>query len=161
MLRGTGVCRKLELVLQGLLITTSLLPLLLGNADVILGIQWLSTLGNIKVNWKLQKTKFKVEGVKYTLQGDPSLQCSAVSAKALWKTVEEGDNGFVVEYNGLQKEPEEVSYRWRNVLEEFPQVFMEPEGLPPSRGKEHSITLQPGAHHHAATRSTAGERKTL
>lgn len=49
--------------MQGYTIRSSFLPLELGNTDVIPGIQWLSTLGDMKVNWKLQHMKFK-EGTK-------------------------------------------------------------------------------------------------
>lgn len=51
--RDAGLCSELELELPGCTITSSFLPLELGSADAILGIQWLETLGNMKVNWKL------------------------------------------------------------------------------------------------------------
>ncbi|CAA7053502.1 unnamed protein product [Microthlaspi erraticum] len=44
--KGKGVCRNVKLEMQGCRVITSLLPLSLGTADVILGCQWLETLGD-------------------------------------------------------------------------------------------------------------------
>lgn len=82
--KGEGVCKDVELMLQNCSITTSFLPLELGSADVILGIQWLETLGDMKVNWKLQVMKFKMQEMTVTLKGDMNLCSSAISLKSLW-----------------------------------------------------------------------------
>ncbi|KAJ3684022.1 hypothetical protein LUZ61_013186 [Rhynchospora tenuis] len=37
-----------------------------------------------------------------------------------------------------------IGYEWQQILEEFPEIFKEPVGLPPQRDIEHSITLIPG-----------------
>lgn len=141
--KGKVICRDVELLMQGYTIMTSFLLLDLGNVDVILGIQWLETLGDMKVNWKLQVMKFKV-------RGDPSLCNSAISLKSLLKTLEQQGEGVLVEYSGLQAAGVSSSSESPPLqelipfLEEFSQVFTEPQGLPPFRGKEHAIVLETG-----------------
>lgn len=43
--KGAWVCRGIELNMQNYNMVINLLPLKMGNADVILGVQWLETLG--------------------------------------------------------------------------------------------------------------------
>ncbi|CAA7053501.1 unnamed protein product [Microthlaspi erraticum] len=91
---------------------------------------------------------FLVGDQRVTLQGDPSLCNSAVSLKALWKAVEDQGEGMIVEYYGLQVvgvDEEPITEAFSALLDEFGEIFNEPEGLPPSRGKEHRIELQAGA----------------
>lgn len=64
-----------------------------------------------------------------TLQGDPSLCCSAVSLKLFWKTLEQQGEGLTVEYSGLQMvggEVERPPTDLTPLLEEFAGVFEEP-----------------------------------
>ena len=55
------------------------LPLELGNIDVILGMLWLGTLGDVKVNWKMLTMKIKMGKAMIMLKGDPSLSRIEVS----------------------------------------------------------------------------------
>ena len=116
---------------------------------MILGIQWLETLGDTKVNWKLQVLKFKIENSKYKLVGDPSLCCSPVSVKAMRKTMGKGEEVMLVEYYGLQVENPLVkgplAPQVTTLLNTYAPIFEEPKELPPSRGKEHAIVLKPDA----------------
>lgn len=59
---GIGKCEGVLLQLQGLCIREDFLPLTLGTSDVILGVQWLETLGPVTTNWKTQHMKFQLGG---------------------------------------------------------------------------------------------------
>ena len=103
----------------------------------------------MKVNWKWQILRFKVEGKKYLLQGDPRLCCSQISAKTLRKTMVVEEEAMLIEYYGMQLEERplegSLATRLTPVLEAYSQVFEEPKELPPSRGKEHAIVLRTDA----------------
>lgn len=146
---GRGIITGVELKLQDCTIHTSFLPLELGIADVILGVQWLDTLGETRNNWKLQRMKIKLEGEWVVLQGDPSLHSAAVSLKSIWRTMKREGEGMVIEFGGLQASAADTSVttepEWQDVTEQYTDVFQEPRGLPPSRGKEHAIVLETGA----------------
>lgn len=138
--RGGGICRNVTLTMQGYSITTDFLPLDLNNVDIILGIQWLETLGEMRVNWKLQTLKIPMEGKLTTLQGVPDLCSSEVSFKAVRKLLEQTEVSVVVECRVLltkEKGKPGVPTTMQKLLSRYEQVFAEPQGLPPSRGREH------------------------
>ncbi|KAL1213452.1 RNA-directed DNA polymerase-like protein [Cardamine amara subsp. amara] len=147
--RGEGICRQAKLEMQGYTVSTSFLPLKLGNADIIMGVQWLETLGDVLVNWKEQRMRFSQGKVMVTLRGDPSLCNGPVSLKTLWRALRDDGEGVIVECAGLGPlgaerdtlESPEVGA----ILAEYEGIFREPTGLPPSRGREHAITLKNGA----------------
>ncbi|KFK22215.1 hypothetical protein AALP_AAs67613U000200, partial [Arabis alpina] len=98
--------------------------------------QWLASLGEMKVNWGLQWMRFRVQGTEVTLQGDPTLCCSEFSLKAWLKAVEHDELGVIVEYNGLQSvsphdQSSVISPLLQQVLEKHPTVFSDPEGSKP------------------------------
>lgn len=54
-IKGRGLCKNVEVILdESVEITIDMLPLELGNSDIILGIQWLETLGTVVSNWRTQ-----------------------------------------------------------------------------------------------------------
>ncbi|EXB94163.1 hypothetical protein L484_000518 [Morus notabilis] len=73
--------------MQDLTIIENFLPLELGGIDVILGMQWLETLGSMNVNLKSQTMRFKVLGENVMLKGDASLTRSLISLKAMMRTI--------------------------------------------------------------------------
>ena len=147
--KGKGVIHDVELEMQDCTITTSFLSLDLGIADVILGVQWLDTLGEMRVDWKLQVMKIRLGERELTLVGDKSLHTAGVSLKALQRSKEKDGEGMVVEFTGCQTlelgAVQAILHKWGEVIERYEDIFQEPKGLPPSRGREHAITLEDGA----------------
>ena len=60
-IRGMGVCKGVVLQLQGITIIEYFLPLPLGSTDVILGLKWLATLGEMRDDWRKLTMSFKME----------------------------------------------------------------------------------------------------
>lgn len=103
-IRGRGLCRNVAIVLdESVEITVDLLPLELGNSDVILGVQWLETLGTVVNNWKTQIMQFEAKGRTITLVGDASLVRSKISLKAMLRTLRKEKEGYYVELNVVEK----------------------------------------------------------
>ncbi|KAL4564788.1 hypothetical protein LXL04_028859 [Taraxacum kok-saghyz] len=142
-----GVCRGVLLQLQNVDIVEEFLPLRLGSSDVILGLQWLETLGNTKTNWKDLTMEFELGGQPVKLVGDPSLGRSQITLKAMERELKRGKGGLIVEFNNseLENKPAIPTPRsLQRVIDQYQLIFSEPMGLPPQRHIEHQITLEEG-----------------
>ena len=67
--KGEGICKGLVHTLQNIKVIADFLPLELGSAHVILGVQWLETLGGMQVNWRELTMKFKFGGMAVMFPG--------------------------------------------------------------------------------------------
>ncbi|XP_074287822.1 uncharacterized protein LOC141612975 [Silene latifolia] len=127
----------------------------LGSCDAVLGIQWLETLGPITWDFKLLTMKFNFEGKHHVLKGTQTPVTKVKTLKNMEKTLENGaqlamlhpipNSGaefFAIQATtgeGLQEEVQQL-------INQFPDVFEEPKGLPPLReGHNHHINLATGA----------------
>ncbi|XP_057252042.1 uncharacterized protein LOC130592021 [Beta vulgaris subsp. vulgaris] len=152
---GVGECTGVKVRMGELELNEDFLPIKLGNSDLILGIQWLEKLGTVVTNWKEQTMRFTYEGKKVTLKGDPALNRSCISLKAMIRTIRKEKGGFLIEMGQLDSgsvpEPQgeeslgKAPAFLRQVMEQYQGVFREPTGLPPQRGHEHQITLRQGS----------------
>ena len=70
---SAGMCKQIKLLVNGVSIVADFHLFNLGGVDVILGISWLETLGEVKLNWRTLCMSFEQNGKKMSLQGDPSL----------------------------------------------------------------------------------------
>ncbi|KAJ9705665.1 hypothetical protein PVL29_003637 [Vitis rotundifolia] len=86
--KGKGICRGVCISMQGLTVVEDFLPLELDNTDVILGMPWLGTLGDMKVNWKMLTMKIRMGKTVIVLKGDPNLSRTEVSLKAMTKALQ-------------------------------------------------------------------------
>ncbi|CAA7036030.1 unnamed protein product [Microthlaspi erraticum] len=143
---GHGVCRNVGVTLQSHEFEMNFVVLELGNAEVILGIDWLRTLGKCEHEWDKHEMSFMYKGSLITLYGDPALQKEGKSFKenhALNSLELASFDLDFFEVNNVEVTdniPEEVE----EVLTRFDHVFAEPTQLPPIRGREHTINLLPG-----------------
>ncbi|TYK14463.1 Ty3/gypsy retrotransposon protein [Cucumis melo var. makuwa] len=121
-IKGKGICESVEIILNGWKVIVDLLPLELGGVDVVLGMQWLYSLGNTEVDWRNLTMIFLHQGKKILIKGDPSLTKARVSLKNMMKSWEESDQGFLIEFRSMEGEKK----------------------LPPQRDIEHHIHLKQG-----------------
>lgn len=85
-LHCVAVCKNLSWSLQGTQFTTDVLLLPLGSCDMVLGVQWLETLGEIKWNFKQMRMEFMYQDRKHVLRGSGSAcTLKAMSGKKLNK----------------------------------------------------------------------------
>lgn len=126
----------------------------LGGIDVILGIEWLTKLKGITLDWGKSTMTFQQPRKKITIRGDPTLERRVVKPEHLLKLSEVNSRALVWslegkeanrendEEKGLTKEQKEDMER---LLGQYTGVFQEPQGLPPNREERHQITLKGGA----------------
>ncbi|MCH90639.1 RNA-directed DNA polymerase (Reverse transcriptase), partial [Trifolium medium] len=135
-----GICQGLEIDMEGLKVVVDVQLFDLGCVDVVLGIEWLRTLGDMIVNWQKHSMSFWFNKEWVTLRGMENQfgmmeTLHSVLCKPLWSGLE----GW-----GGKKKKEGQSRSLEHLLNLCADVFQEPKGLPPKRTKEHVITLKEG-----------------
>ncbi|RVW97424.1 Transposon Ty3-G Gag-Pol polyprotein [Vitis vinifera] len=125
--------------------------------DLILGTQWLATLGDISWNFNTLQMGFELNGKPYLLQGKNKLQermspwadklkglveqpglfaIQDLSDATLW-AIQVAENTHLEETLTPQQQEE-----LQKMLQAFADVFEEPTGLPPVRDYDHQIDLK-------------------
>ena len=120
--------------------------LALGGCDAVLGIQWLSTLGEIQWNFKLLTMCFWYRYQQVLLQGlNLASRSSFVDCKTFFRAPVK--RGLLLQIAGVEADASKarIPAEMNSLLQEFGQVFETPIELPPLRGHEHSIVLKDGA----------------
>lgn len=132
--QGHGVCRGISFTIQGWTFVTNFIILDLGQVDVILGVQWLSTLEDCKVNWKTHQLSFCYQGQQMTLMGDSDLHLSCLSLTSRHFLNAADFCKSLLALSGDTPSVEELPTVVESVLHKFQHVFVKPSGLPPIRG---------------------------
>ncbi|XP_057424795.1 uncharacterized protein LOC130718278 [Lotus japonicus] len=142
-----GVCKDVSLLLHNVPVNQQFYLFGLGGVDIVLGLEWLASLGDIRANFEQLTLRFTMNGQKLSLQGDPELCKKDASLNSLLKALQHGE-GFLIDFQQIRAETD-----WRanvpadlvSILHQFPSIFEPPEGLPPHRRQDHAIHLKEGA----------------
>ena len=78
-----GKCHKVNLQIQDFNLESPFFTVPLGGVDVVLGIQWLRTLGTYAANHQVQFIKFKWGGQKYKLHGFQAPENQVISSSQM------------------------------------------------------------------------------
>ncbi|KAL4334964.1 hypothetical protein GQ457_07G040680 [Hibiscus cannabinus] len=143
-----GICREVQWESQGHFFHTDFLVLPLKGCDIVLGVQWLASLGSIQWDFSTLNMNFEYSGKmvewKGLVPGPAQILDNNQGSKML-----KGSRvmpGISLLTMSSQLEVKLMNKLLPNdlqqLLDEFEMVFQEPMGLPPSRGHEHRIVLQ-------------------
>lgn len=135
------MCKDVSLQLQEVHITQDFIVLEPGSADIILGIQWLRTLGNVR--WIGRRKSYHLTQTQaVTLRGDVDVQTTEQKLITDEEGLEWDGNMFKLFLATVSELtiPKEIV----DVLEDYNEVFAEPTGLPPVQGFKHSIRFWDG-----------------
>ena len=109
-----------------------------------MGIQWLQSLGPILTDWKAQTLQLDWEGETHILNGLHQNEIQPTSREEIGKEARQGHLLFVLCSTAISPELKELNDDFRVILKEFNGIFESPDGLPPPRDIEHTITLKEG-----------------
>lgn len=116
-----GVLRQAPIFIDGNEFHVDLFVMPLAGYDLVLGTQWMVTLGPIVWNFQTRTMSFRRHGREVCWSDVAAVRAPLLSATAATASLLDG------------------------VLAVFDNVFAEPQGLPPKRVRDHSIVLKPGA----------------
>ncbi|CAA0833020.1 Unknown protein, partial [Striga hermonthica] len=134
--------------MQGSNITYPLRLLQSEGCDVILGGDWLRSCTPIELDYKAMTVTVSIGGKRITLQAlKKGAEGHLISGESLHQLMYDAGGDQIEELYLLTTEPAtpELEPSLASLLQEFEEVFLEPQGLPPERGVEHQIILKPGS----------------
>ncbi|XP_074318129.1 uncharacterized protein LOC141654920 [Silene latifolia] len=149
------VCPNFQWKLQNTEFQCEALLIPLGSCDMVLGVQWLSTLGTVKWNFNKLWMSFEAKGIKHVLRGiSPKVRGDAIATPKLMANAIHLFYLQVTEQHQLRKSSPVSCFQLHNteypegiekLLQEYSVIFKEPKSLPPSRGIiDHKIPLEVG-----------------
>jgi hypothetical protein len=119
----------------------------MGGWDIVLGAEWLRTLGSILLDFKELTMQFDQEGHQYKFQGITASSPEIISSHCMEKMLKKGHSSVIAQLHAIQatKTPS-VPQDLQAILSKHQVVFSTPQGIPPSCGvHDHSIPLVPGS----------------
>ena len=141
-----GRCQGIRLSIQGITITADYYVLPVAACQVVLGVQWLETLGPVETDYKQLTMTFIIGGVRHTLQGlGRAVKASSIEVLHNKECSGLQRMGFFFQIQPLKNTLSSNMYpsAIQCLLEEFAEVFAPNPSLPPQRQHDHMIPLQP------------------
>ncbi|KAJ8753628.1 hypothetical protein K2173_025619 [Erythroxylum novogranatense] len=144
---SSGKCNQIQLNLQEVPVFLDLYVLPLEGYDVVLGTQWLRTLGPIIWDFSKLLMKFVMKGQEVILQGSTIPENQVISNCQMQGAMRHKKIGYLLQIlSSMTKLPgtslTKLHPQIQQILKEFRAVSMEPSGLPPLRIQDHKIPLQ-------------------
>jgi hypothetical protein len=142
-----GACENVRLQIGDYHLKSHMFAIDMGGCDIVLGADWLRTLGPILMDFKALTMQFDQEGHQYKFQGITAGSPEVISSHRMEKLLKKGHSGVIAQLHAIQAtETPPVPHDLQALLSKHQMVFSTPQGLPPSHGvHDHSIPLVPGS----------------
>nr|GFB29219.1 hypothetical protein [Tanacetum cinerariifolium] len=139
-------CEGFTWTLQGLEFTSDVFILPLGGCELVLGVQWLSILGDIKWNFKDLIMDFVYNDRRMVLRGTQKVALQWMSGKKQSKATSNGQLLCVYPntlFSITQTTTSPPCSQITELLDSYQDVFVTPTSLSPKRKHDHRIPLVP------------------
>ena len=156
----SSICKNFSWKMQGIYFVTDVFLMDLDACDMVLGVQWLATLGDIVCNYKSMWMSFDWQEQRVTLKGNEPVRLQSVQYRQLSGLLGsnsgiagislcslllvqeiEGEKALLMGKNLNEEEKEAL----QNLIRLYQDVFIPLTGLPPNRPEDHTIPLKEGA----------------
>ncbi|XP_071705151.1 uncharacterized protein [Rutidosis leptorrhynchoides] len=147
----SNACDKVVWTINSAVFSSEMVLIPLVGTEMVLGIQWLKTLGDIKWNFDELKMQFKYKGSKVQLRGTKKAELQLLEAKRVPQVQLSSMilcvyPGQVCQMNAMSANPAiKMDPKIGGLLDTFDDIFDVPTKLPPQRQKDHKIPLKEGA----------------
>ena len=147
MINFSRKCHNIKLSMGEYVLTSPMLSIPMGGADVVLEFQWLQSLGTITFNFQELFMKFSMEGKEIELSGILGKLGKIISSNGMTKLLQKEQRCVIVQLCSLDVSTLESSFSpdLQNVFDNHFKVFETPKALPPICDHDHAIHLIRGS----------------
>jgi hypothetical protein len=139
----SGKFHKINLTMGEYVMNSPMISIPMGGVDVILGVQWLQSLGTMDFNFQELFMKFSLEGKEFELRGITGKPSKVVSSNGMKKLLKKGHQGVIVQLCSLdvQTSKPSIPLDLQGIIDKHSKVFEDiPRGLPPTHDHDHVFT---------------------
>ncbi|ESQ30824.1 hypothetical protein EUTSA_v10012141mg [Eutrema salsugineum] len=133
------ICRHrfeaVSIQMGGATFTVTLYALPLVGLDLVMGIQWLQSLGPTLCDWRAQTMRFHWTGQEITLKGIQALGLRPTTQESMSKEARQGQTIFAISMAHDDEQPSPVPDEMRCLVTEFTDLFAAPSQLPPDHAQ--------------------------
>jgi hypothetical protein len=142
-----GCCENAHLQISYYHLKSHMFIIDMGGCDIVLGEDWLRTLGPILMDFKKLTMQFDQKGHQYKFQGITIGSPEVISSHRMENLLKKGHSGVISQLHAIQAtETPSVPQDLQALLSVHQLVFPTPQGLPLSGGvHDHFIPLVPGS----------------
>ena len=128
-------------------LNSPMLSIPMGGVDVVLGVQWLQSLGMVDFNFHEIFLKFFIEGKEVELQGVVGKPGKIISSNFMTNIPKKENRAVIAQLFSLEvpTSKSSISLDLQKVLDNHLKVFETPKGLLPIRDHDSVIHLIPGS----------------
>ena len=93
----SGKCHKINLTMGEYVLNSPMLAIPMGGVDVVLGVQWLQSLGMVAFNFLELFMKFSLDGKEFELRGITGKPSKLISSHGMTKLLKKGHHGVIAQ----------------------------------------------------------------
>lgn len=145
-----SICHQMALSMGSHIFSVDLFVLPLSGADIVLGVQWLKTLGPVLTDYEQLTMQFMKDGTRVLLKGEPKASPSQSSLHQLKRLVATHSVDTYYHIQLIPSEPPSPTQpvfnpQLESLLQQYQHLFSTPSNLPPPRPTDHRISLKNGS----------------
>jgi hypothetical protein len=128
-------CNKINLTMGEYVMNSPMIYIPMGGAKVILGIQWLQSLGTMAFNFQELFMKFSLEGKEIELRGITRKPNKVISSNGMKTLFKKGHRGVIAQLCSLDVQTSKpyIPLYLQGIIDKHSKVFEDiPKGLPPT-----------------------------